>query len=272
MPLEPLCPVLRSEELPAGTPSYPGFRRVQAGAAEVLVARLGDGRVVAIDPTCPHQNTSLEDATLWDGYLRCPKHLYLYDLATGDNVLPSRQSRPENLWKLKPGYLPVHRVEELEGWIWVAEPAAPPPAGYDPERERPPSPGRAPVAADDEHDGSAGPLVPAGPVEHPPAHLQVNLGEEFELSLDTTPSPGHLWQVALAGPGLTLRSQHFEPGPPPAHRIRLWAGAPGAVTVRCTYATPWATAPREVRTFVVQVNPASGDPANLPTGGASGAG
>ena len=149
--------VLRSEDCRLGRPGEPGFRQVQVGQAELLVTRLPGGDVVAFAAECPHLSTPLDGATLRDGHLRCARHLYQYDLRTGENVVPAREARPESMWKLKPGYLRVHRAEERDGWIWVAEAPEPPPPGYDPALER--SPGSAPASA------PAGPTSSASSLE-----------------------------------------------------------------------------------------------------------
>src|SRR5918911_4575081 len=128
---------LRSEELPAGEGVHTRIRRVPAGQGHILLARLNDGQVVAFAPRCPHQVTALDDATISNGRMRCPRHGYIYDTQTGENVHPTRDNRPEDLWKLRPGYLPCYEVAERDGWIWVSDQAKPPPEGYDPELEKP---------------------------------------------------------------------------------------------------------------------------------------
>ena len=240
---ESLRPALQSEELPAGTATRPVIRRVLAGGSEVLLARLENGEAVAFAATCPHQATSLEDATLWDGTLRCPRHLYLYDPRTGENILPTRDSPPETLWKLRPGYLPVYRVEERDGWIWVADEPEPPPPAYDPDKERRPA---GPLGTE------APPAVVAdlGPVEHPPQALRATVGEDFEVALLGSARPGHLWQGELPDQ-LVVVSQRFD-------AVRLRAAAPGQMAMRWSYARPWDVEPAEVRTFVVHVQPGPG--------------
>ncbi|MGH9156991.1 MAG: Rieske (2Fe-2S) protein, partial [Acidimicrobiales bacterium] len=140
--------VLRSDALPAGTAVAPALVRVEVGGRDVLLCRTDEGHVVAFCATCPHQQTSLEEASFFDGKLRCVRHLYLYDPVTGENIIPTRDARPESLWKLKPGYLPVYQVDERDGWIWVSDQPKSPPASFDPSLElRPGTPGAAPVAA-----------------------------------------------------------------------------------------------------------------------------
>ncbi len=236
--------VLRSEEVVVGTPGEPGFHRAKVGRSEVLITRLPDGEAVAFSAECPHQATPLDSATFWDGQLRCGRHLYLYDVHTGENLLPARTSPPEALAKLKPGYLPVHQVEEREGWIFVAE--APEPAPPEPEpTAAQPAPGRPVTAA---------PAPPAGPVEHAPETVVVRVGEEFDLVLATAPRPAHLWQATFP-PGLSVISEGFAPDPPPRHVVRLLASVARDLEVTCTYAAPWDPKPAEIRSFVIRAEP-----------------
>ena len=237
--------VLRSEELPPGTATLPQIRRMRVGQTEMLLARLNDGEVVAFDTTCPHQATSLEDATEWDGNLRCPRHLYLYDPRSGENILPAREARPATLWKLKPGYLPVYRVIERDGWVWVADEPEPPPLAYDRAQEQRPS---RPVA--DEKPAHA---AAEGSVEHPTEELRVRPGQDLEVVLSAVPRPGHFWQLELSGECVAVVGQTLDPATPPAYRVRLCARSPGEASLRCTYARPWDATPSEVRVFVVSV-------------------
>ena len=245
-----MIPVLRSSELGAGvSPTQPEIVRVSAGESHVLVARLDGGGVVAFASVCPHQDTSLEDATVWDGNLRCPRHLYLYDPDTGENILPARDALPGTLWKLRPGYLPVYRVEEHDGWIWVADAPEPPPAAYDPEQER--RPAGPPEAEAPAASTPSGPVVP-----HSPEELTATAGAELEVLLTTSSRPGHLWQGEMSVE-LVVVSQRIDPTNADVFGVRLRAGAPGEATMRWTYARPWDVEPAEVRTFVVRITPAS---------------
>lgn len=231
--------VVRSEECRVGEPGEPDFHLVRVGRADVLVARLPDGRPVAFSAECPHQATPLEGATFWEGQLRCARHLYLYDVHTGENVLPTRDATPESLVRLKPGYLPVYRTEERDGWIWVAEQPEPAPAG--PTQAPRPVPPAAPPPA-------AGP-TPAGPET---VHLRA--GDEHEVVLATTPRPAHLWRSTVSGTGVAIVSEGLAPDQPPRHVARLAARAPGRAEVTFHYGTPWGAEPAETRTFVVVVD------------------
>jgi nitrite reductase/ring-hydroxylating ferredoxin subunit/predicted secreted protein len=245
-----LVRVLPSDQCPVGTPQEPELRQVAVGTTEVILVRLTDGEVVAFAGRCPHQDTDLMDASFFDGRLRCPHHLYLYDPRTGENVVPAHDAKPENLWKLKPGYLPTYRVEERDGWIWVAAQPCPPPPAYDPDRERRPIGARAAVDVD-----APAAAAPSGPVEHPVKTLRVPPGTTFELRLPAAPLPGHVWRVDLGdGPGpLELLEERFDPTDPPRHRVTLAAPEEGVSTIRCAYGRPWDATPAETRTYVVHV-------------------
>jgi nitrite reductase/ring-hydroxylating ferredoxin subunit len=260
MPTPGFRAVVRSEDCVAGPANEPAFHHVTVAAGDVLVTRMPDGRVVAFSAECPHQATPLEGATFWDGSLRCARHLYLYDVDTGENVLPARESSPDALRRLKPGYLPVHRVEEEDGWIWVAEAPEPAPAAFDPAAERPlPAGARvqaepAPPAASS--SGAAGAPAPAGPSpEHAPETVDVSVGQEFEMVLATSPRPAHMWRSTVSA-GVAVVSEQFAPDQPPRHVARLVANATGEAEVRFVYATPWGSEPAETRSFLVRVAPA----------------
>ena len=244
----PLLKVLPSAELIEETPGEPHLRRVTVAGTDVLLGRLTGGQVVAFSSTCPHQNTDLQGATFFDGRIRCPLHVYLYDPQTGENIIPATTAHPLNLWKLKPGYLPVYDVEERDGWIWIGAAPKPPPTTYDPERESPPAPGThraAPVA----------PPVAAvdTQTEHPTKTLRVAPGSTFALRLPTTPRPGFTWRVEADGPLLHVVEERFEPGEPARHLVRLAARGVGEATVRCLYARPWDAKPAEIRTYEVRI-------------------
>jgi nitrite reductase/ring-hydroxylating ferredoxin subunit/predicted secreted protein len=245
----PLVRVLPSADLETETPGEPRLKKVTVGETDVLLGRLSTGPVVAFASVCPHQGTQLDGATFFDGRIRCPLHVYLYDPRTGENVVPARDANPANLWKLKPGYLPVYRVEERDGWIWIGSAPEPPPAAYDPEKEVPPRPGSArPTAA-----AATTATAAAGPVDHGAKTLRVAPGATFELRLPTTPRPGFIWRVETEGPLLAVVEERFEPGDPPRHLVRIAARGEGETTLRCLYARPWDKDPAEVRTYNVRV-------------------
>ncbi len=241
---------LRSEELPAGEGVHTRIRRIPAGEGHLLLARLNDGQVVAFAPRCPHQVTALDDATISDGRMRCPRHGYIYDTQTGENVHPTRDNRPEDLWKLRPGYLPCFEVAERDGWIWVAEEPKPPPDSYDPDLEK--APERPKVAT------ATPPLAVAAaastPVEQSLKFLEVTSGSTFDIRLPTTPREGFQWRFETVGDLLSVLEERFEPGGGelPCHCLRVAARAAGATTLRCTYAAEGDHV-AEIRTYVVRI-------------------
>jgi nitrite reductase/ring-hydroxylating ferredoxin subunit/predicted secreted protein len=232
----PLRQILPSGDLPAEK-----LHKVTVGGAPLMLARLPDGRVVAFSSNCPHQNTDLGRAEFVEGVVQCPLHGYCYDVETGENVYPAGEVEPDELWRLKPGYLSVHPVEERDGWIWVGPEPLPAPASYDPDLERPPAPAGPPPA----------PLPPGG--IHPTKTLKVAPGTTIGLRLPTTPRPGFAWRVEAGGPYLSVVEERFESGEKPVHFIRIAARGEGRSTVTCIYARPWDTKPAETRTYEVIV-------------------
>ncbi len=237
---------LRSEELQAGEGVHTQIRRVRMGEGHVLLARLNDGRVVAFAPRCPHQVTPLDDATISDGRMRCPKHGYVYDALSGENVLPARDNRPEDLWKLKPGYLPCFEVAERDGWVWLDPEPKPPPESYDPALQEAPT--QAPAV-------SAPMAVAPSGADQALKFLTVTSGSTFDLRLPTTSRAGFAWRFDLMGELLTIDEEQFEPGDIPCHCIRLAAKGAGAATLSCVYAGAGGEQ-AEVRTYIVRVAPA----------------
>lgn len=241
--------VLRSSDLAACEGLDTQVRDVRVGDEVVLVGRLKDGRVVAFGATCPHEMTDLQQATFVDSKVRCPRHNYIYDPHSGQNVIPTQVARRENLWKLHPGYLSTRAVEEHDGWVWVSSTPNPAPVDWDPALEEPPS-RRAPQALFTQPSEEA---APRPTVEVPAKRLRVRLGKVFELRLPMTDSPAHTWKVDVPAGLLAVVEQRFDPASPPRQRVRIEARAPGIGTIRCSYGRPWDLEPEEARTYVVEV-------------------
>jgi nitrite reductase/ring-hydroxylating ferredoxin subunit len=280
---------LPSEALPAGEGNETQIQRVRIGDGHVLVARLTSGEVVAFAPVCPHQFTELDEAAIRDGNLRCPRHGYLYDTRTGENIHPARDTPVENLWKVRPGYLPCYQVSEEDGWISVSDERCPPPASYDPASEERPARGTgggvdpdladpdpdladpdpdlaegtapaeatAPVGAPADATAPVGAPAPAPirAVEQSVKFLSVVSGSTFEIRLPIIPRPDFAWDFDVVGQLLEVIDEQFEPGYSPCHLVRVSSQGLGAATLTCTYATAGGER-AEVRTFIVRVQPA----------------
>jgi nitrite reductase/ring-hydroxylating ferredoxin subunit len=250
---------LRSDELPAGEGEATQIRRIRMGEGHVMVARLADGRLVAFAPSCPHQVTPLDDATLRDGIMRCPRHGYQYDADTGANVFPTRDAKPENLWKLKPKYLPVHEVKEQDGWIWVSEQANPPPETWDPALEERPAgmaddDGASPATAGAPAAPPPIPVAPPAAVEQSMKFLTGTAGEVLEVRVPATPINGYEWRLELAGDLLEIVEDQFEAGDMPCQRVLIMPRGAGAATLTCTYASATDGRTAAVRTYVIRVS------------------
>lgn len=228
---------LRSSDL------LPGEIFAATAGRHLLIARLTDGEVVAFASNCPHQNTELEGATVWDNKIRCPRHQYLYDARTGENIHPRQRFGPEKLWKTKPGYLPCYAVRESDGWIWVFEQPKPPPASWDPALEVPPD---GAVLEPEEEE------APTGPVETIKV-VRVQAGATFELRLPVNPLPGNVWHVEAVGDLVEVLEDGILDSDPSKWRVKVKAHDVGEDALECRFTAPWDVEPSELRRYVVQV-------------------
>jgi len=89
----------------------------EAEGVRFLVGRLLGGDVVACAETCPHQGRPLEGGALYETYIVCPHHHYVYDARTGENRYPKSVFPRERAAALRD--LVVFHAEEREGWVWV---------------------------------------------------------------------------------------------------------------------------------------------------------
>jgi len=91
------------DEVPAGTPTL-----VEAQGTPVVLVRVGDD-VYACSDVCTHQGGPLSDGKLSGTRLACPWHGWMFDVKTGQCVMPSRG-----------GSVPSYptRVDET-GSVWV---------------------------------------------------------------------------------------------------------------------------------------------------------
>ncbi len=71
------------DEIPRGQ-----VRRAEVAGRVLALVNL-DGTVHAVGAVCPHQGGPLDQGRIWGGYLQCPWHNFLFDVATGANVYPA---------------------------------------------------------------------------------------------------------------------------------------------------------------------------------------
>ena len=256
MPAEPGGPAEGRwhQALPSDDLAVGAIVPARLGPWPVLLGRLSDGQAVAFGSRCPHQDTPLAEAGIWDDKVRCRQHQYLYDPHTGENVIPARTAPRQNLWKLRPGYLPTYGVEERDGWVWVFDQPNPPPAAYDPADEEPPlwaAPPPATAAPADEEDEGAGPAELVKTV-------RVRVGSTFALRLPINPLPGCVWETEVAGDRLEVVDEGLgaaRPGSldPPRWQVRLAAREEGEAEVLCLFRAPWDVEPSEIRRYRVLI-------------------
>lgn len=75
---------------------------------DIALLRDLDGRVWALDDTCPHETASLADGWIESGLVECPLHASSFCLRTGDvkNLPATTGTQP-------------HRVEVVGGEVWL---------------------------------------------------------------------------------------------------------------------------------------------------------
>ncbi len=95
----------RLEDVPAGR-----VRLVEVGGVRVVLARVQDD-VYACHDACAHKGGPLSEGKLSGVRLACPWHGWMYDVRTGECVLPGRGARVARY--------PV-RVDAGEIWVEVS--------------------------------------------------------------------------------------------------------------------------------------------------------
>jgi nitrite reductase (NADH) small subunit len=79
--------VARLEDLRADQPTL-----VEAEGTRIVLVRVSD-TVYACDDTCSHHGGPLSEGRLSGTRLACPWHGWMYDVRTGDCMMPSRGTR-----------------------------------------------------------------------------------------------------------------------------------------------------------------------------------
>jgi nitrite reductase/ring-hydroxylating ferredoxin subunit len=97
--------VARLDDLPAGQ-----LKLVEVDGVRIVLARVRDD-VYACDDSCAHQGGPLSDGKLSGVRLACPWHGWMYDVRTGECVMPARGNRVARY--------PV-RVDAGEIWVEVS--------------------------------------------------------------------------------------------------------------------------------------------------------
>jgi len=100
-----LVDVARLDDLRAGEPKL-----VEVGGARLVLVRVKD-EVYACDDVCAHQGGPLSQGKLSGVRLACPWHGWMYDVRTGECVMPGRGNRVASY---------ATRIEG--GTVWVQVP------------------------------------------------------------------------------------------------------------------------------------------------------
>ena len=109
--------VARLEEIPEGE-GIAIDKSVTGTADNVALLRDTDGSVWALDDTCTHEDASLADGFVEDGYVECPLHASRFCLKNGEvDGLPATRG------------VCAHRVEVRDGEIYLFPNGLPDTAG-----------------------------------------------------------------------------------------------------------------------------------------------
>ncbi|MBW7996344.1 MAG: non-heme iron oxygenase ferredoxin subunit [Candidatus Glassbacteria bacterium] len=57
--------------------------RVELDGRLIALVRTADGRLFAVDDTCTHEQESLSDGFVEEGWIECPRHGAQFDLESG---------------------------------------------------------------------------------------------------------------------------------------------------------------------------------------------
>ncbi len=90
----------------------------------IVMFRVGDGEVAALEDRCPHRHLPLSMGTVEGGNLRCGYHGMVFDRSGTCLSIPSQDSIPSGA-KAK-SYPAVERYGWI--WLWMGDPAAADPA------------------------------------------------------------------------------------------------------------------------------------------------
>ena len=99
--------VARLEDVPEGE-GIAIDKTVTGTADDIALLRDTDGTIWALDDTCTHEDASLADGFVEDGYVECPLHSSRFCLKTGEvQGLPATRNTC------------AHRIEVRDGEIYL---------------------------------------------------------------------------------------------------------------------------------------------------------
>ena len=71
-----------------------GYRKTFVVGGCTLLLIQDQGRRFLVDAHCPHMGSRLDSGEVVDGRIRCPHHLYLFDLQSGACMTPGTPCDP----------------------------------------------------------------------------------------------------------------------------------------------------------------------------------
>jgi nitrite reductase (NADH) small subunit len=91
------------DQIPLG-----GSRVLARAEGDIAIFRTASDHVFALRDSCPHQGAPLSQGFVFDGYVACPLHDWLIELATGAVVTPNK------------GCALRYAVRIEQGVVWVS--------------------------------------------------------------------------------------------------------------------------------------------------------
>jgi inhibitor of cysteine peptidase len=100
--------------------------------------------------------------------------------------------------------------------------------------------------------------------------MKVNLGQEFTISLEASPTTGYTWEANYDAHFLQLKEQNFEPLTPKGPESARPLGSPGKTvftfipiksgqtTITMIYQRTWEKTPAQEEAFTVIINDGGG--------------
>lgn len=91
--------------------------RVMLFGQPLVLARLGDGRALALEDRCPHRGVALSAGRVSGSSIQCPYHGWTFDAAGHCVAMPGTEDN-EPIGSIR---VPTYSAQERDGLIWVSQ-------------------------------------------------------------------------------------------------------------------------------------------------------